>query len=129
MSFSRKFSAKSPFKLDQYKMSKMTPKQFERAKKRVQKVKDKNRKVDQEGTWQNKMFGGKMVDGEYRPGLADSRLMGGAGTKNLRRSGINIEGDFDKRQRENKRRNKKMERRGITGYDQFGVGVSERFKH
>lgn len=129
MSFSKKFSAKSPFKLDQYKMSKMTPKQFERAKKRVQKVKDKNRKVDQEGTWQNKMFGGKMVDGEYRPGLADSRLMGGAGTKNLRRSGINIEGDFDKRQRENKRRNKKMERRGITGYDQFGVGVSERFKH
>tara|TARA_R110002020_G_scaffold302216_2_gene517628 strand:- start:187 stop:576 length:390 start_codon:yes stop_codon:yes gene_type:complete len=129
MSFSRKFSAKSPFKLDQYKMSKMTPKQFERAKKRVQKVKDKNRKVDQEGTWQNKMFGGKMVDGEYRPGLADSRLMGGAGTKNLRRSGINIEGDFDKRQRENKRRNKKMERRGVTGYDQFGVGVSERFKH
>tara|TARA_R100000084_G_C4637373_1_gene141773 strand:+ start:681 stop:1070 length:390 start_codon:yes stop_codon:yes gene_type:complete len=129
MSFSKKFTKKSPFKLDQYKMSKMTPKQYERAKKRVQKVKDKNRKVDQEGTLANRLFGGKMVDGEYKPGIADSRLFGGAGVKNLRRSGINIEGDFEKRQRENKRRNKKMERRGITGYDQFGVGVSERFKH
>tara|TARA_R100001463_G_C3428395_1_gene211123 strand:+ start:203 stop:604 length:402 start_codon:yes stop_codon:yes gene_type:complete len=121
------YPGKSPLKLDDYKMSKMTPKQFERAKKKVQKVKDKKRKVDEEGTWQNKMFGGKMVDGEYRPGLADSKLMGGAGTKNLRRSGMNIEGDFDKRQKENERRSKKMEKRGITGYDQLSKEAQDKF--
>ena len=121
MSFSKKFSAKSPFKLDPYKMSKMTPRQYERAKKKAYKVESKNRKVDQEGTWQNKLFGGKMVDGEYQPGIADSKIFGGAGVKNLRRSGVNIEGDFEKRQKENKRRKKGMERRGITGYDQFNL--------
>ena len=66
-----------------------------------------NRKVDKEGTMLNKLFGGKRVDGEYRPGLGDRKIFGGEGVRNMKKQGVVMEGDtqraIDKKRRQRKR--------------------------
>tara|TARA_R100001443_G_scaffold56465_6_gene67429 strand:- start:1973 stop:2512 length:540 start_codon:yes stop_codon:yes gene_type:complete len=56
---------------------------------------------------------GKRVGGEYKMGLADSKLFGGAGKRALKKSGVVLEGDHAKHIKANRKAKAKKEKRGF----------------
>tara|TARA_R100000008_G_C3552177_1_gene151081 strand:+ start:179 stop:856 length:678 start_codon:yes stop_codon:yes gene_type:complete len=85
-----------------------------KAERRVQKVDERREKRG--GPRIKKLFGksteGQMIDGEYRLGLADRKLFGGAGKKAIKKSGRIMEGDHAKHIAANRKAKAKKEKRG-----------------
>ena len=64
-----------------------------------------------------KSFLGKSTEGtreggEYKMGLADYRLFGGAGKKHLRSQGLALEGDTEKHIKKNRRKRNRLKKQG-----------------
>lgn len=55
---------------------------------------------------------GERVGGEYKMGLADMRLFGGAGKKHLRNQGLALEGDHEKHIKKNRRKRDRLKKKG-----------------
>ena len=74
-----------------------------------------------------KLFGkstlGKNVGGEYKMGLADYKIFGGMGKKNLRARGLALEGDRQKHIDKKRRKKKRQIRRGAK-FDNYGDRIA-----
>jgi hypothetical protein len=66
---------------------------------------------------------GKNVDGEYKMGLADYKIFGGMGKKNLRARGVALEGDHQKHIDKKRRKKKRQIRRGAK-FDNYGDRIA-----
>ena len=68
------------------------------------------RREEQGGPKIKTLFGkpteGQRVGDEYRMGIADLKIFGGAGKKALRQSGLALEGDFAKHIKKKRRKNR-----------------------
>ena len=99
-------------------------KKHERAKARIEKVNRKQRNVDIGQTGGKQSLANKLVGGqfgkakgaghgqEYKMGLADMRLFGGAGKKHLRNQGLALEGDHEKHIKKNRRKRDRLKKKG-----------------
>jgi hypothetical protein len=66
---------------------------------------------------------GKNVGGEYKMGLADYKIFGGMGKKNLRARGLALEGDRQKHIDKKRRKKKRQIRRGAK-FDNYGDRIA-----
>ena len=77
----------------------------------------RERREGQGGPKIKSLFGksteGKRVGGEYKMGLADSKLFGGVGKRALRKSGVVLEGDHAKHIKANRKAKAKKEKKGF----------------
>ena len=82
-----------------------------------QRVENVRRRREEQGGPRIKTFMGKSTEGErvgdeYKMGLADLRIFGGAGRKALRQSGLALEGDHAKYIKKKIKKKQRKERRG-----------------
>ena len=94
-----------------------------------QKVREVQERRDAQGGPKIKsvpLFGstlGKRVGDEYKMGMADLRIFGGAGKKALRDSGVALEGDHQKRIDKKRKKKKRQIRRGAK-FDNYGDRIN-----
>ena len=114
--FKMKYNSSAfPFKISPMKQYGTRPgersggKASERADQKLQNVASRRegRNMDNEF-----LYGSRTDGGEYKMGLADYRLFGGAGKKHLRASGLALEGDTEKHIKKNRRKRNRDKKGG-----------------
>tara|TARA_R100001129_G_scaffold131408_1_gene93088 strand:- start:205 stop:603 length:399 start_codon:yes stop_codon:yes gene_type:complete len=128
MAFKMKYGASSPFPFGNMRRpgTRGTRKETRKADERSKAVASRRGVTslsDKEKVKVPKLFGkstqGKRVGGEYKMGLADYKIFGGMGKKNLRKRGLALEGDTAKYIDKKRKKKKRQIRRGAK-FDSWG---------